>query len=296
MASSSHLIRLQNGHTIEYETYGHPDGFPVFFFHGFLGTSHQASLLDKKAYKHTIRIIALNRTGIQSSSFASYKTALDATQDIASLIRHMNISSCGVLGFSSGAIFALALAHLLPTTIQNVALIGPIAPVDDRGNFSHLKTFHIFILTLVRKIPLACVYILHIYSWLYCHLPSVFERHLVRFMTTVDETILRNRLPRRLLEIDLKTIFCKSANPGKGIVQELLLLSNWGFDLPHMPPHIPVSIWHGKQDTVLPYVFSKYLSNSLPNAKLHLLQGGHLAPLGKSDEILKIFNHKKEHK
>lgn len=290
MAASSRITTLRNGHTIQYDTYGSPSGFPVFFFHGFFGSSHQASLLNKTARKYNLQIIAPNRAGIGKSSFVRYETILQAAEDMSKLLEQMNIASCAVLGFSSGAPFALALAYLCPDIVQKIAIIGALAPLNKPENFSHLKLFHKCAITLVRYIPTPFRIFITIYSWLYYRIPSFFQWPILRFMATLDETVLGNRLPRHLLEIDLQTIFCNSRSPGKHVIQELSLLSHWGFALQDIPPRIQISIWHGTRDTVLPPIFSKHVSQALHGAELHLIEGGHLAAIAASDKVLAFLS------
>jgi pimeloyl-ACP methyl ester carboxylesterase len=78
-------------------------------------------------------------------------------------------------------------------------------------------------------------------------------------------------------------------NGPQGHIHENLLLFTrpWGFALEAIKAE--VHLWHGESDTTVPVENAHYLSEHIPNCKLHLLPGvGHLVP-EIWDDIFRIF-------
>ena len=60
---------------------------------------------------------------------------------------------------------------------------------------------------------------------------------------------------------------------GDGIVAELRALMNpWEFPIEKLA--VPVRIWHGTEDTVVPVAAGRYLAQTIPLAEFHLVEGG----------------------
>ena len=67
------LITTRTGRMLEVREYGDPAGHPALFFHGLIGSHHQASYIAEQAMQHELRIIAPNRPGVGKSEFVERK-------------------------------------------------------------------------------------------------------------------------------------------------------------------------------------------------------------------------------
>lgn len=113
-------------HTLAYEQYGRPDGFPVIFLHGGPGAgcgpdSHR--FFDPDFY----RIITLDQRGSgKSTPYAEYKanTTWDLVSDLEVLRRTLNIDRWLVFGGSWGSTLALAYAINHPAAVAVIVLRG----------------------------------------------------------------------------------------------------------------------------------------------------------------------------
>ena len=63
------LIAMRTGRKLEVREYGDEAGHPVFFFHGLIGSHHQASYIADHARQKGLRLIAPNRPGVGGSEF-----------------------------------------------------------------------------------------------------------------------------------------------------------------------------------------------------------------------------------
>ncbi len=75
-----------------------------------------------------------------------------------------------------------------------------------------------------------------------------------------------------------------------GHARELILLGRpWGFDLASID--VPVVIWHGSVDGVVPLAFARHLAERIPGAELRVVPGeGHFSlPIRHMRAILSSF-------
>lgn len=66
---TDNLVITRSGRKVEVREYGDASGHPVVFFHGLIGSHHQASYVGDQASKQGLRIIAPNRPGVGASEF-----------------------------------------------------------------------------------------------------------------------------------------------------------------------------------------------------------------------------------
>ena len=125
MLETSHL---QDGRTLTYRQFGQPDGEPVFFFHGWPGECHQASLLHEAALEQRVRLIAPNRPGIGGSSPQPERSLLDWPPLVAALADSLEINRFRILGLSGGGPYALAAAVGLADRVPSVGILGGVVP------------------------------------------------------------------------------------------------------------------------------------------------------------------------
>src|SRR6202012_5569256 len=99
-------LALRSGRALEVHEYGDPGGHPVLFFHGLIGSHHQASYVDGQAGRHGLRIVAPNRPGVGRSEFVARTTALDAVPDVEDIAEALGLGEFSVIGISGGTPYA----------------------------------------------------------------------------------------------------------------------------------------------------------------------------------------------
>src|SRR5262245_723503 len=97
---STEILRLQDGRALEFGQYGDPNGLPVIFFHGFLGSLHQAARADSPAREQGLRLIAPNRPGVGRSTAFRYRQITDIVDDIDQLTRALGLREYALVGIS----------------------------------------------------------------------------------------------------------------------------------------------------------------------------------------------------
>src|SRR5262245_15848002 len=119
------LITLQDGQTVGLARYGHPDGTPVLFFHGFAGSRLQVHPDQALAERHRVQVLALDRPGIGLSTRQPGRRVIDWVDDVRQVADAIGLDRFRILGWSAGGPHALACAYSMPDRVLAVALACP---------------------------------------------------------------------------------------------------------------------------------------------------------------------------
>jgi pimeloyl-ACP methyl ester carboxylesterase len=102
------ILVVRSGRRLEVRESGDPGGHPAFFFHGLIGSHHQASDIDGQAKERGLRVIAPNRPGVGRSEFTRRRTPLDVVPDVEDIANALRLGDFSVIGISGGTPYALA--------------------------------------------------------------------------------------------------------------------------------------------------------------------------------------------
>lgn len=127
--------RLPSGCVLSYCEFGEPSGPLVFYFHGTPGSCIEAGLIEEEACQAGVRLIAIDRPGIGSSSYQAQRCILDWPRNVVELADCLGYSdsSFGILGLSGGAPYASACALRIPDRLTHVAIVSGHTPPNSPG-------------------------------------------------------------------------------------------------------------------------------------------------------------------
>jgi pimeloyl-ACP methyl ester carboxylesterase len=266
-------ISLDNDRKLEFAEYGDPQGDPLLFFHGLIGSHHQASLAHEAARIHQWRIVAPNRQGIGRSTSHETRTIVERMNDTRQLLQKLNIGEFGTIGVSGGAPYALAAAHVFRERVRSVNLISGMGPVADMDLLLRMEPSRRRVLFISRLPWLAQLYL----SWRArkrTKNPEALLRSIMRRLPEADRKMFAYPPFRRMFFSDLESVFVQGTGV-KGLSRELRRYFHWGFELSDLPAAVRVRLWHGTEDRVVRSPVSQYMAQRLPNAELSLHPGGH---------------------
>ena len=141
-AGEPRLMTLRDGRPLEVVEYGDPAGHPAFFFHGMIGSHHQASFIANEAGRRGLRLIAPNRPGVGRSDFIARRTPLEAVADVEDLARRLGLGDYSLIGISGGACYVLATLRMLGPRVRTATLISGMGPIGLPGALRGMRRSH----------------------------------------------------------------------------------------------------------------------------------------------------------
>ena len=281
-------LQLPDGRTLGYAILGAPQGEPVFTFHGLPGSRMESYLFHEAAKKLNISIITADRPGYGLSTLMPHRSLLQWSNDVAHLADHLGITSFGIVGVSGGAPCALACAASIAQRIKKMAIVCGLGPLHGTGLANPMRWPAAMSIWLARRSPLLLETVIGAPVLALSKLsPGLLLGSIALVNGGEDKKVLNDAQVRQLLKLNIHEAF----RQGKiGATMELQLYAQpWGFQLADIT--IPVDLWHGDADKVVPLCHSEYVHDHLPNSQLTVVPGeAHFSlPIRCAERILQRF-------
>lgn len=264
------LVRLADGRRLGYADYGDPRGWPLFFFHGTPGSRVMAGFAATQAQAWGIRLLAPERPGYGLSDPQPRRRLLDWPEDIRQLADALELEAFGVVGVSGGGPYAAACAWRLPERIQVAGIVSGLAPPDALEGA--LPRPQRLLAPILRRSGLTQPF-LTLVAIAIRRQPQRFLTALLPLMPRPDRAVL-SRPEVRQLQIDGIIQACRQG--AQAAAQDLALFSRpWEFSVNEIA--VPVHLWHGVRDRVVPVAMGRYLAAHIPGCQGYFLpEAGHL--------------------
>jgi pimeloyl-ACP methyl ester carboxylesterase len=279
------LIVTRTGRVLEVREYGDRAGHPAIFFHGLIGSHHQASYIADQATQHELRIIAPNRPGVGKSEFVERKSALEAVPDIEDLTAALQIDQFSVMGISGGAPYALACLYKLSPRIRTVTVISGMGPMRLSGALQGMDRQRRLALEIGSRYPNLAKQESRRWGERFRAHPTAFLNRLVSTWPAADQELFRRTEIFDLFLRDLRQVFIDGNGP-QTFAQELRLYRNYGFSPADLPADRYVTLWQGLDDIIVPPAMTWKLAQTLPRCEAHFVPGGHFVAITISDQII----------
>lgn len=274
------------GRTLEVLTGGDPDGFPLLFHSGSPSAVAPNAAIDAGARAAGLRLVTFSRPGYGRSTPrpAPGRYADDVVESVA-VLDHLGVDAFLTAGWSGGGPRALACAALLPDRCRAAATLAGVAPyrADDLDWFDGMAEENLAEYSAAEQGPAA-------YEAL------VVEQILPMLAATPDQVAdamggLVSPADRAFVTADFadwmsRTFRHAAAQGAVGVRDDgLAAVDDWGFDLAAI--RVPVAVWQGAQDAMVPYTHGEWLAAHVPGARAHLFEDeGHLSLLARLDDVL----------
>ncbi len=247
------------------------DGFPLLVHPGSPGSRLLWRSHVTLAAGYGFRLLSYDRPGYGLSSSRPDRRVADGAGDAVSVTGALGFERFATWGYSGGGPFALACAALLPERVTAACVFASLGPQNNPGfDFAAERT-------------------------------SAFRDEIALFFTD------RHAARRKYHEEGIEQL-ARSGDPafwmalwgdraGSDVAHSQSLadhlsantreaarqgdqgwwedwaayLNPWGFDLERIQR--PVQLWHGEQDTAVPVIHGRWLSDHIPDVDAHILPG-----------------------
>jgi pimeloyl-ACP methyl ester carboxylesterase len=260
-------LRLRDGRTLGYAEYGTARGKPVLVFHGSAGARLQARVAHEPALARGIRIIAPDRPGQGLSTRRPGRTIADWPDDVRELADALGIARFAVVGISGGGPYAAACAWALPERVSHAGIISGVAPGAGRDLANGLRRRAHGLVNLVLDRPGLMRAVIDLAAVPCRRVPDrIFERARA-LAPPADQPILCRPEVAAALSAGLREAFRQG---GQGVADELLLLMRpWTVRLQEI--QVPVRLWHGEADDMVPVAMGRYFAQAIPDCHAEFL-------------------------
>lgn len=265
---------------------GAPDGFPLVYHSGSPSAAVPYPQLDDAALTAGLRVITYSRPGYGGSSPRHPEQGpphmADDVTDVVSILEHLGIGDFVTLGWSGGGPRALACAALLPGRCRAATSLAGVAPYDAEGLdwYDGMAPENLAEYTAAAQGPEAYE------AFLVEDMLPVLSASAEEVAAAMGE--LLTPVDAAALDVDfLSATFNRAGAQGVIGVRDdgLAAYAPWGFDLASIT--VPVAVWQGDQDAMVPLGHGAWLAAHVPGAVAHLVQGeGHISLIRRIDEIL----------
>jgi pimeloyl-ACP methyl ester carboxylesterase len=280
---TSRVHRLPDGRAIGFAEYGDPDGLPVMALHGTPGARFMFGLTDEAARTRGLRIIAPERPGYGLSDRHHFDTLAETAHDVEAVANALGLGRFALIGVSGGGPHAIAAAVLLKERILRMALIAPVGPIAECGDRIRMSHFHHFIFTYLAPSPHAASTFFFGLRTLVDWTPGVAYHLLMQRVTDTDRELLHHPDVKANLEETIREGLRTGVD---GALQDLRLYCG-PWNLPLSEIAVPVAMWQGSEDTIVPPDAAFHLAGLLPNCRLEVIErAGHYWVFGGLDRVL----------
>lgn len=277
-------LELRDGRRLAYAEFGAPEGKAVFWFHGTPGARTQIPPgAPGIARRHGLRIIAIDRPGTGGSSHDGRRTLLSWASDVARVADTLGIERFAAVGLSGGGPYVLACAHQLAERMAVGVSLGGLGPTvgrDRAPGIPALLSRAGRALTVART-PIGSAMSAAVRPFRPLLSPA-FDLY-ARFGARVDRQVLEHPAMRAMFTADLEVVM---AGGVRGIMQDLALFTRpWAFSPRDI--RVPIRLWHGTADPVVPLAHSEHLAALVPDSRLFVLPDlGHFAGFANLQAVL----------
>ncbi len=264
---------------------GPAGGLPLVYHHGTPGAAIPVRALERAAHARGLRLVTTSRPGYGASSRQPGRGVVDVAGDTTAVLAAIGAGRCLVAGWSGGGPHALACGARLGAAAA-VLVIAGVAPYGAAGLdwMSGMGEENVteFSAALKGEDELRA-YLLPGGEQLRNISAGDIVSSLDTLLPDVDRAVLTGEFGE-----DTAASFREAVRIGVDgwLDDDLAFASPWGFSLDEIS--VPVMIWQGSADLMVPFAHGQWLASQLPGASVHLEEGeGHLSvALGALDHML----------
>jgi pimeloyl-ACP methyl ester carboxylesterase len=269
-------LQLADGRTLQYLVAGPADGFPLVLHNGTPSAARLFAPMVEAAAARGLRTVVHSRPGYAGSTPQPGRTVASVAADVTELLDELGADRFLAVGWSGGGPHALACAALLPGRCVAAASVAGVAPYGAEG----LDWLDGMAAENVAEFEAAAAGQDALASFLNAQAPDLAEVRPDQVAAALGDLV--SDVDRRALTGEFAEHLAQAfrAAVAEGIAgwrdDDTAFLGDWGFDPSAI--EIPVSVWQGGEDRMVPFAHGRWLAGRVPGAAVHLDPAqGHLS-------------------
>ncbi len=286
MSSAVETVTLPVGHGRELcvEMAGDPRGTPILVHYGTPNSRHLYGRWVADAAAKGVRLLCYDRPGYGRSTVDPGRNVAAGAADVRAIAEALGHDRLRIWGISGGGPYALACAALLPDIAVAAASVASPAPYGAAGldYFAGMGDLNVESMQLFLCDPDEARR-RHHEDWQQARTATA--EQLAEIMKSVLSPVDADALTGELAEWMASSTRDGLAADDQGWWDDgAAELTSWGFDLRDV--RVPVKIWHGRQDRMVPVQHGEWLAANVPGAEADISdRDGHVTMIGRIGEI-----------
>ena len=290
------VLATVDGRQLEVLSTGPEDGLVLLFHNGTPGGLVASPDMAAAAAERGLRTVMYARPGYGDSTARPGRRIADAAADVAAVLDGLGARQFVTVGWSGGGPHALACAALLPGRCLAAASLAGVAPLHAGGLdwMAGMGPENVAEFTAAGQGEAALTAFLEEAG---AGLGQVTAQQVAEEMggliSAADRAVVTAGFADYLAESFRLALRAGIAGWRD---DDIAFVSDWGFPL-EQAGGVPVAIWQGEQDRMVPFSHGAWLAGHIPGARAHLAHGeGHLTLAARSfgtvlDDLLDLAGH-----
>ncbi len=249
---------------------------PFVLHHGTPGARADYQPFIDAATQRGLRFVSYTRPGYGGSTRQPGRSVADCAADTAAIIDRLGADHFVTAGWSGGGPHALACAALLPDRVRAAATIAGVAPFDADGlDFlagmaeENVREFGAAVRGPEALEPSLTAFASDFVSVTGAEIIEAFGG----LVSDVDKAALTGDLGD-FLAANIREALRNGI--GGWLDDDLAFVRDWGFPLASIG--VPVAVWQGPHDRMVPFAHGRWLASHIPGVRAHLEpEHGHLS-------------------
>ncbi|MGD8828332.1 MAG: alpha/beta hydrolase [Gammaproteobacteria bacterium] len=268
-----YTITLKDGRQLGFCEYGRPDGIPLMLFHGTPGSRIMPGLA-KAAWvdEFGLRVITPERPGFGQSDPAPGRTIAAWATDVEELADSLGLDRYHVAGGSGGGPYALACAIGSAQRVLSATLISSGGPPEVMRTTKGMQFGNRVVFFGARYAPFFIRFLFAQMAKSIKKRPEKVLTKMVAHLAKTNESMRGDGAGKGLLKM-LQEAYRQG---GDGVYRDIRLVGrDWGLNLSTL--RVPVFLWHGIEDDLVPVSTGRSLAELIPGCEAHFIpEAGHL--------------------